>query len=372
MSVARVRIQAGTTLKGTTALGLVEAAEKLGLTAKGVKGTFEQAVSAPLPAIAHCLIDQHLLHYVVVTQIAPAHVEIMDPAEGRIVRWSIDKFKAAWTGVLILFEPGEGFRRGDHTVAPLHRFWQLMRPHRLDFALAAAAAVLSTALGLTTAVFVQQLVDYIIPGGERARLNQFAWVMLGVLGFRLGLGAMQALLSLRTAERMDVTLMLSYYRHLLLLPQTFFDTMRVGEITSRVGDAVKVRQFLNSSLMSLLLNPLIILFSLGALFFYSARLALLSLGLLPLSALVYWFVDRRTRSQERELMERGAEFGAQFTESLGAQSVIRRFRLEEHASRITEYKLRRLLKAVWRSAMLGLGSGLGMALFTQAYLVAVL
>ncbi len=42
---------------------------------------------------------------------------------------------------------------------------------------------------------------------------------------------------MRVAQRIDATLILGYYRHLLRLPQPFFDTMRVGEITSRIADA---------------------------------------------------------------------------------------------------------------------------------------
>jgi len=372
LSIAQLRAQVGTTKQGTTALGLVDVARKLGLTAMGVKGSFKQATAAPLPAIAHCLIDQRLLHYVVVTRITERQVEVMDPTEGRIVRWSHEKFNSVWTGILILFESGVGFTKGNHTVTPLRRFWLLLRPHRADLTLAFAAAVLSTILALLTAVYVQKIIDQVIAEGDRPLLSLLGTVMFAILGCRLVLGVVQSLLSLRTARRMDTQLMLSYYRHLLRLPQTFFDTMRVGEITSRVGDAVKVRYFLNNTLLGLLLNPLVIVFAFGGMFLYSPRLALLSLLLLPVNALIYWLVDRGNRRYERELMERGADFGAQLTESLSAQSVIRRFRLETHVTRVTESKLTRLLGAVWRSSLLALGGGLVTTLIAQGYLIGVL
>ena len=75
--------------------------------------------------------------------------------------------------------------------------------------------------------------------------------------------------------------------------------MRVGEITSRIGDAVKIRTFLNNSLQALVLNPLVLLFSLAAMFFWSWKLALLSLALLPLNAALYWAVNRLNRSGQR-------------------------------------------------------------------------
>ena len=370
--VARLRQLAGTNQKGSTALGMVEAARRLGFTAKGVRGGVEALPTVPLPAIAHCLIDQRLLHYVVLVEWAPKHAKVMDPAIGRVEKWSHEKFKSVWTGVLILIAPGDSFQPGDHTVSPWSRLWNLLQPHKAVLVQAFVGAVVTTILGLSMSVYVQKIVDHVIPDGNRQLLNLLGVAMLAVLGFKLVLGWFQSLLSLRTAQRIDTTIMLAYYRHLLRLPQAFFDTMRVGEITSRVGDAVKIRNFLNSSLLSLLVNPLILVFSLTAMFFWSGKLALLSLALVPFNVVIYWLVDRRNKLYQRQLMERGADFSAQLVESLNAQPVIRRFQLEESAALRTETRLVRLMKTVWRSSLMGLGSGTASTLITQVYLIGLL
>ena len=372
LPVARLRQLAGTNQKGSTALGMVEAARQLGFTAKGVKGGVEALPTVPLPAIAHCLIDHRLLHYVVLVEWTPKFARIMDPAVGRVEKWPHEKFKSVWTGVLILLAPGDSFQPGDHTVSPWQRLWNLLQPHKAVLGQAFVGAVVTTVLGLAMSVYVQKIVDSVIPDGNRQLLNLLGVSMLVLLAFKLVLGWFQSLLSLRTAQRIDTTIMLAYYRHLLRLPQAFFDTMRVGEITSRVGDAVKIRNFLNSSLLSLLLNPLILLFSLGAMFFWSWKLALLSLALLPFNALIYWLVDRRNRLYQRQLMERSADFSAQLVESLNAQPVIRRFQLEEGAALRTENRLVRLMKTVWQSSLMGMGSGLAATLVTQVYLIGLL
>jgi len=370
--IAKLRQLAGTDQKGSTALGLVEAARQLGFTTKGVRGEAEALPTVPLPAIAHCLIDRRLLHYVVLVGWTPKHAEVMDPAVGRVEKWSHEKFKSVWTGVLILLAPGDSFQPGDHTVSPWQRLWNLLQPHKGVFVQALVGAVVTTVLGLAMSVYVQKIVDHVIPDGNWQLLNLLGVSMLIILGFKLVLGWFQSLLSIRTAQRIDTTIMLAYYRHLLRLPQPFFDTMRVGEITSRVGDAVKIRNFLNSSLLSLLLNPLILVFSLGAMFFWSWKLALLSLALVPFNMLIYWLVDRRNKLYQRRLLERGADFSAQLVESLNAQPVIRRFRLEEHATLRTETRLVRLMKTVWRASILGLESGTAAALITQVYLIGLL
>lgn len=372
LAIAQIRRQLGTAQQGTTAAGIVQTATKLGFTAKGVKGTAEALPTVPLPAIAHCLIDQKRLHYVVLVEWTPKFARVMDPAVGRVEKWSHEKFKSVWTGVLILLSPGENFQPGDHTVSPTRRLWRLLQPHKSVLTQAFVGAVLSTILALATSVYVQKIVDNVIPDGNRSLLNLLGVAMLMVLGFKVVLGIFQALLSLRTAQKIDAALILGYYRHLLKLPQQFFDTMRVGEIKSRVGDAVKVRNFLNGALLNLVLNPLILVFALVAMFFYSWKLALLSLALLPGNALLYWFVNLRNRTYQRRIMERSADFDAHLVESLTAQPALRRFRLEDEAGLKTEFRLVRLLKTTYRAAIASLGCGTVGTLLTQAYSIGLL
>ena len=310
VAIAQFRRLAGTDQRGTTVLGLLDAAKHLGFSAKGVRGPAEALPTVPLPAIAHCLIDQRLLHYVVLVEWTPKSARVMDSVVGRVEKWPHERFTAVWTGVLILLAPGGQFQPGDHTVAPSRRLWRLLQPHRAVLAQALVGAVLSTLLALATSVYVQQVVDTVIPDGNRQLLNLLGLTMLAILGFKLVLGVSQSLLSLRTAQEIDASLILAYYRHLMRLPQPFFDTMRVGEIISRVADAVKIRNFLNSALLKLVLNPLILFFALAVMFFYSWKLALLSLALVPCNAVLYWFIDVRNRTFQRDLMERGADFDA--------------------------------------------------------------
>ncbi|UZM99435.1 cysteine peptidase family C39 domain-containing protein [Lysinibacillus sp. MHQ-1] len=68
--ISKLREVAGTDKQGTNVLGLIKAAEELGFTAKAVKGDAKALFQEfPLPAIAHCVMDGKLLHYVVIHKI---------------------------------------------------------------------------------------------------------------------------------------------------------------------------------------------------------------------------------------------------------------------------------------------------------------
>lgn len=370
--IARVRQIAGTDQVGSTALGLIEAAVQLGFSAKGVKGPINALPSVPLPAIAHCMIDGKHPHYVVLQRWNVRCAEVLDPASGRTERWSHARFQSVWTGVLVLVAPTASLEASDESTSDWARLWGLLRPHRGLLLQVLIGAIATTFLGLAMSIYVEKIIDHVVPEDDRALLNVLALGMLAVLALKLALGWFQSILSLQAAQRIDATLLLSYYRHLFRLPQSFFDTMRVGEITSRVADAVKIRHFLNNTLLSLALNPLILVLSLGLMFLHSSKLALLSLALLPANAAVYWIVDRRNQRLQRRLMESTADFNAHLTESLATQSVIRRFQLEEHAASRAEHRLMRLLRGAWNTSRLALGGSTATAALTQTYLIGLL
>ena len=61
--ISKIREVAGTDMNGTSAYGVVKAAETLGFTAKGVKASKPEDIFSqfPKPAIAHVIVDGLLL-----------------------------------------------------------------------------------------------------------------------------------------------------------------------------------------------------------------------------------------------------------------------------------------------------------------------
>ena len=357
LPIARIRQYAATDEKGTNALGMVQAAEKLGFTAKGVRGSFESLGKIPLPAIAHVIVDDARYHFVVIYRVTRKHIIVMDPGDGRVHKVPHGEFEEQWTGVLILLLPGEHFQQGNEATSVLERFWQLVLPHRTIMTQALVGATVYTLLGLSTSIYVQKIVDHVLVGGNRNLLNMMSMVMLVLLVMQIFIGSMKSLFVLRTGQKIDSQLILGYYKHLMELPQRFFDTMRVGEIISRVNDAVKIRRFINDVSLGLVVNVLVVVFSFGLMFLYSWRLALIMLGVIPLYSLIYFITNRINRKNQRRLMERAADLESQLVESLNAAPTIKRFGLEDVANLKTETRFVRLLRTVYRSGTTSIFAG---------------
>ena len=129
-------------------------------------------------------------------------------------------------------------------------------------------AAIYTLLGLSTSIYIQKITDYVIPESNQNLLNLLSIGMVLILLLQILVGTIKSVFALKTGQQIDARLILGYYKHLLQLPQQFFDTMRVGEIISRVNDAVKIRIFINDVALSLIVNVFVVLFSFALMFTY--------------------------------------------------------------------------------------------------------
>ncbi len=349
--VARIRQIAGTDQKGTNVYGLLKAAEKLGFTAKGVKGNADALPKIPLPAIAHVIIKERLHHYLVIYKVTDKYVQVMDPGTGKLEKKPIEEFLKIWTGVLVLMVPAEDFTIKNEKISNISRFFYLLKPHKSILTQALFGAVVYTVLGLSTSIYIQKITDYVLIDQNTKLLNLMSVVMIIILLLQIFIGATKSVLVLKTGQKIDTQLILGYYKHLLKLPQRFFDTMRVGEIISRVNDAVKIRAFINDVAISLIVNIFIIVFSFALMFAYNWKLALIAALVIPFYAINYYIINKLNKKRERKLMEASAELESQLVESLNSVKTIKQFGLEDFANLRTEMRFIGLLKSVYSSGL---------------------
>lgn len=104
VSLAKLRYLAKTTLEGTSALGIVRAAEQLGLLTHAVKAdeTLFDTDELHFPFIVHMVKNNSLLHYCIVLKNLPNYIVIADPdPKVGIQRISKEIFFNEWTGIAI-------------------------------------------------------------------------------------------------------------------------------------------------------------------------------------------------------------------------------------------------------------------------------
>jgi len=371
--LSRIRQYACTDRKGTNVTGMIQAAGKLGFSAQGVRvehehrQTLQSLASVPLPVITHIHLPNGGHHYVVVYKVRKSKVTIADPARG-IQRLSSADFLAAWTGTLILLMPNEEFRAATLTESHITTFIRLLQPHKAYLLEGGVATLAVTVLGLASALFMEHLVDDVFQNSNARLLNIMTLAMLVVTGFKIIFQWVRQSLLLYVAQRVDATLILGYYRHLLRLPQAFFDTRRVGEILARVNDAAKIRSTISTVPLTIAVDTLMLVCSIVLMFTYSWTLSLVVIALIPLLTAIVVVASFPIRATQRNIMEEQAELDSSLVASISGIQTIRSFGVQEFRSLHLEQRFVRvalLLRKVSYQTMTSsvasqIVSGLGM------------
>lgn len=346
--ISKIREIAGTDNQGTNAYGVIKAAEKLGFTAKGVKGNQEAFFGEfPLPAIAHVVIDQKLLHYVVIHKISKKEVLIADPAKG-LVKYTPEKFFEIWTGILILMVPTPQFQKGNHTKGLFSRFFGLLFPQKRMLLGIFLASILYTILGILAAFYFQFLLDEILPYGLQKSLHILSIGIIVLYLFQILLNAFRSHLLIFLSQKLDISLILGYYHHVLKLPMSFFGARKTGEIISRLMDASKVRDAISSATLTIMIDIIMVVAGGIILYSQSSMLFGVTILLVPLYIALVWGFHKPFDKLNREQMEKNAQLTSYIVESIDGIETVKAYHAEMKVNFETERKFVGFLKSVFK------------------------
>ncbi|UJF34231.1 peptidase domain-containing ABC transporter [Paenibacillus hexagrammi] len=346
--ISKIREVAGTDKQGTNAYGVIKAAEQLGFTAKGVKGSQEAFFEEfPLPAIAHVIIDQSLLHYVVIHRITKKEIIIADPAKG-LVTYTPEDFFAIWTGILILMVPSPTFEKGDQTKGLFARFFGLLLPHkRLLFSIF-LGSLLYTILGILGAFYFRFLLDEIVPYNLQKTLHIISIGVITLTMFKVLLSAFRSHLLLFLSQKLDISLILGYYHHVLKLPMNFFGTRKTGEVISRLQDASKVRDAISGATLTMMIDTIMVV--VGGIILYAQNAFLFGITaiMVPLYAIIVFAFHKPFERINRDQMEKNALLTSYIVESINGIETVKAYNAEDKAGFLTETKFIALLRSIFK------------------------
>lgn len=358
IGITRIREVAGTDKQGTNVYGLIKAAEQLGFSTKAVKGNKEAFFSEfPLPCIAHVIADGNLLHYVVIHKISKKQVIISDPAVG-IVKLKPEEFfgevhekekppKYQWSGVLVLLVKNETFKKGDETKGLFSRFFYLLLPQKKLLLHIFVASLIYTVLGILGAFYFKELLDSILPDGLRKTLTTISIGVILLNVFKVLLNAFRSHLMLYLSQKLDIALLLGYYRHVIELPMNFFGTRKVGEIISRFNDAGKVRDAISGATLTIMIDTIMACAGAIILYMQNPRLFGIAVIIVMLYGIIVTLFHRSYEKLNRKQMENNSQLTSYMVESLNGIQTVKSYNAERKVNRETEVKFVKLLRSVF-------------------------
>lgn len=358
IGITKIREIAGTDRHGTTITGMVTAAEQLGFYAKAMKGDRESFFTGiPLPCIAHVVVDGTLLHYVVIHKITKKKIVIADPGVG-IVKLKPEEFFEnkngdkktsgyAWTGNIIFLAKKETFKKRNETKGLFGRFFHLLLPQRKLLAHIFIASLICTFFGILSAFYFKVMIDSVLPDGLKKTMLTLSVGIVLLNICKIILDAFRSHLLLYLSQKLDIALLLGYYRHVIKLPMNFFGTRRVGEIISRFSDASKVRDAISGATLTIMIDTLMA--SAGAVILFNQNPGLF--GIVIIMIIFYAVIVFVFKSPYKELNQRYMEDNACLTsymvESLNGIQTVKAYNVERKTDLEVETRFVKLLKSVF-------------------------
>lgn len=351
--ISKIREVAGTDKQGTSAFGIIKAAEQLGLTAKGIKASKPEDIYSefPLPAIAHVVVDETLLHYIVIHKIAKEEIIVADPGKG-LVKYKPDEFFKIWTGVLIIMTPTSKFKKGDNTSGVFSRFFNLLKPQSGLLVHIFLASILITLLGIMGSFYFKFLLDEIVPNTLTQTLNTFSIGVVGLVLFKVILEAFRTQLLIHLGQKLDIPLMLGYYDHVINLPMNFFGTREVGEIISRFNDASKIRDAISGAALTMMIDTFMVL--IGGIILYNQNSKLFAITILPvlIYGIIVFTFKKSIEEINRQTMISNAKLTSYLVESLNGIETVKSFNAEREVNLETEKRFIKLIRNVFKNGLI--------------------
>ncbi len=225
-------------------------------------------------------------------------------------------------------------RRSSAVLAALLPF---LAPYRWRVALAAVALLVAAGATLAMPLAFRQLIDLgfsseAIRGStnvNRAFPALFAVAVVLALGTALRFYCVSWL-----GERMTADLRRAVYRQVLRQDPRFFETLRTGEVLSRLStDTTLIQTLIGTSISLGLRNALLFVGGLAMLIVTSPRLALIIVGLLVLVVLPILVFGRKVRRLSRDSQDRIADASALAGETLNAMQIVQAYAREDFEDR---------------------------------------
>ncbi len=277
IDLASLRRRFPVSLKGATLKQIVAIADQLGFNSRALRGEIADLAQVNLPAILHWDLNHFVVLKAIKKTLSGERYIILDPAVGER-KLSAAELSRHFTGVILGLTPSERFQRKTETVKlRLVQLWSRMHGLKRALAQVLGLSILLQLFVLATPYYLQLAIDSALPSFDVSLLLMLACAFGGIALFQAATSALRQWILLSLGTSLGVQIVLNLFRHMLRLPQSWFEKRHVGDIISRFRSSQAVVDLLTHGLISAIIDGLMAITTLILLFVYAPTLATITL-----------------------------------------------------------------------------------------------
>ena len=268
--------------------------------------------------------EGNLQHYIVCYAFDDTHFIIGDPSRG-IIKLNELELNQIWESkALLLLKPNASFElRKQKGTSKWHWFEQLIKDDLNILILTMVLGIMATVLSLATAIFSQKLIDDILPSGNQNKLIASLILLFLVLLIRAGVGFSRQHFLLLQSKDFNNRIVGSFFKALVHLPKSFFDTRKTGDMITRMNDTARIQKNIAYVSGSVFIDIIILLTTSVFLINYSLTIALITFGFVPVIAFVILSYSKPIKEHQKDSMVASALNESNYIDTINGIMIIK-------------------------------------------------
>ena len=247
--------------------------------------------------------------------------------------------------------------------------------HRTQLLLGMLAVAIGSVAAVVPPRFIGQIIDGLNRGTTMDAIVRLALFALVFSGLEAIFRAAGRYFMMNTSRYIEYDMRNDLFAHLQRMHLGYFQHQRIGDLMARMtNDLSAVRQMQGPGVMNIVSTSLTFTFTIASMIGVSLKLTLISVVLMPLVSLTFWFIGRRVHVKFERLQAQFSEMSTAAQENFSGIRVVKAFSQEEaeigrFAAVNEEYvkraiNLRRMDGLIWPT----MSFILGLAVLTTLYI----
>lgn len=257
-TIEAIRIDANTTIQGTYADKMIEAAHKYGFVGECVElDDIKKIKTLKLPVIAHVKYENGLYHYICIYKVTDKYMIVMDPGKGKY-KINYEDFSKISTLIFITLYPYKKIIAFSKPTSTFKMMLNIMHNHKLLVIKILAFSSCAIILTIISGMYYKYLSIY-----------QSKYLSLKIIIVFFGLiyiiksiiSFIKDKLVINLSIKVYENLMYEFIDHFFSIPLNFIKSKTSGEISTRFYELNEVNSFLISIILTGIIDLIVVLIS---------------------------------------------------------------------------------------------------------------
>ena len=296
----KLRVDCGVSRDGSNAKNVLIAARSYGLVARGYRYEPEDLKKeGQFP----CIIHWNFNHFVVLDGFSKGKAVINDPAKG-VCKISMEEFDRAFTGICLMFEPGEEFEPGGRPKSVLKFALERLKGSKTAITFVVLTTIISSLIDIVEPAFSRVFIDRLLTHKNQNWTYPFLIAFALLAAIQIAVSAIEAIYLNRINGRLAISGNMSYLWKVLHMPMEFFSQRMSGTILGRQEENAMIANSLVETFTPLVLEAAMMIFYLTVMIRYSSILTLIGIFSIVLDLFISQVISKKrigiTRVQLRD------------------------------------------------------------------------